>query len=100
MDSSKRYDENFATDVHVSAAVLDALSLPKNSKKDVQVWVEKPNGETLIANLCRETKQIPLDIGFSKSENVTFFTKGESGTVYLHGYFVSDDEGSDGKRYT
>lgn len=89
-----RYTQHFETDLHVSAAVLDVESLNKNSKKGVQVWTEKQNDEHLIVNLCRQTTQFPLDIGFSKGERVEFFTKGGPGTVYLHGYFVpEDDEG-------
>lgn len=101
MNPNKRCDEVFATDVHVSAAVLDIESLPKSSKKGVQLWIENQKGAHLIANLCRQTTQVGLDIGFSKEENVTFFTKGESGTVYLNGYFAPEDaDENDVERYS
>lgn len=89
--------QHFETDLHVSAAVLDIESLLKSSKKGVQVWVQNESGEHLIANLCRQTTQIPLDIGFSKEEDLTFFTKGGPGIVHLHGYFVAED--NEEKRY-
>lgn len=92
--------QRFATDLHVSAAVLDVESLPKNSKKGVQLWFENEIGMHLVCNLSHQTPQFGLDIGFSKSECVTFYTKGGPGTVYLHGYYVPDEcEENDEKRY-
>lgn len=82
---------HFSTDVHLSGAVLDTEKLQPNSKKTIQLWIEHDNKETLIGNLCRNTSQIALDIGFSKNEKVIFSVKGV-GNVHLHGYFVPDED--------
>lgn len=91
LERNEKSVQNFATDLHISAVVLDLESLPTNAKKGVQVWVEHENKQYLITNLCRQTSQFTLDIGFSKGERVTFFTKGQ-GNVHLHGYFVPEDD--------
>lgn len=88
--------QEFETDLHISAAILDIVSLPAKSKKVIQVYLSQAGNEFVIANLCHQTTQFALDIGFSKGEKVTFFTKGE-GNVHLHGYFVPEDK--DGNRY-
>lgn len=91
MDQNVQCVQHFETDLHISAAVLDVESLPASCKKGIQVWLECGNRQHLITNLCRQTKQCTLDIGFSKGESVVFSTKGQ-GSVHLHGYFVPDDE--------
>lgn len=91
MEPNGQCEQHFGTDLHVSAAVLDVESLPPNSKKGVQCWVEYGGKSNLITNLSRAIPQFSLDIGFSKGETVIFHTKGQ-GNVYLHGYFVSDGD--------
>lgn len=98
LEPNEQYKQNFATDLHISGAVLDVESLSANSKKGVQVWVEYESKQHLITNLGRQTPQFTLDIGFSKGERVTFFTKGP-GNVHLHGYFVPDDDVENEKLY-
>lgn len=86
--------QEFSTDLHVSAVVLDVDSIPTNNKKGVQLWIEHKDSQILVANLSRQTPQVALDIGFSKDEKVVFITKGE-GDIHLHGYFAPEDGNDD-----
>lgn len=88
--------------MHLSAAILDLNSVPANSKQTTQVLVAKEDESEdpfedglLIANLCRQNSQFPLDIGFSAGEHVSFAIKGcSTAIVHLSGY--QDENMDDG----
>ncbi|XP_031636138.1 uncharacterized protein LOC116349023 isoform X2 [Contarinia nasturtii] len=80
-------------DLHLSTILLDCEMLPSSYKKMTQVWVDFNKKEHLIANLCRQTSQLAIDIGFIKGESVSFFVKGD-GDVYINGYITNDNEAS------
>lgn len=90
---------HFRKDVHLSAAILDIDSVPTKSKKTTQVLVAKEGKSEdpfedglLIANLCRQNSQFPLDIGFSEGERVCFAIKGvATAIVHLSGYEIQEE---------
>lgn len=71
--------------MHLSTTIFDVDTVPANSKKTTQLWVDFEGSDHLIAVVSRLIPQVSLDVGFAKDSKVTFFVKGE-GEVHLNGY--------------
>jgi len=85
---NKKYSKTVNQPFHVSQAVLD---LNSNTESDVQLIVKSDELEYILCVLNKsKTVQVPLDLIFSKGDNIAFRSVG--GTVHLTGYLVDDED--------
>lgn len=83
--------------IKISNIVLDLETIDSEAtKKDVwQVWVkDESKMKTLLANLSQRTSQVQVDTAIGKGESVEFSMTGNSGKIYIIGYYIMDDDDS------
>lgn len=91
VEGKQKYTKETTNNVHLSTVILDVDSVPANSKKSTQLWVNFEGSDHLIAVLSKQIPQFALDVGFAKNSKIEFFIKG-GGIVHLNGYEGMDNE--------
>lgn len=82
---------------HITQAALDLNSLPSDEiDHQTQLWVRVKHQNQLLLTLNRHHPQVKLDLAFAASEKVKF-SVANSGTVYITGYYIPEEDESGGK---
>lgn len=71
---------------------MDSLSEDVEKNDIFTVWVKVNDQDTLLANLSRRMSQVQVDAAFGTGQTITFDLKGKTGTAYLSGYFILNEE--------
>jgi len=89
LENGKKYTQTVQAGFHIAMAALETQS--GGEKQTVGLMLEHEKAEFLICTLnSNKLQQQPLDLDFSKGEDITFYLTGK-GVVHLTGYLTGEE---------